>query len=269
MAKEINFIKMAGAGNDFIVADNRDVKIAARSLAAKKWCDRKNSIGGDGLLLLEKSKKAAFRMRIINPDGSEAEMCGNGIRCIAKVAHDAGITGKKFSIETIAGIIDAEIKGSIVKARMIDPKDLKLNFNILLADKALALNFVNTGVPHTVCFVKSLKEIDVEHTGQAIRTHEYFKPRGTNANFVQAQGGNAIEIRTYERGVEGETLSCGTGSTAGALVAAATLQMKSPVSVKTKSGETLKVYFSKEDSRFYDVYLEGPVKKCFQGRVML
>ena len=269
MPQEILFSKMAGAGNDFIVVDNRDVKIAARSLYAKKWCDRKKSIGGDGLLLLEKSGKADFKMRIFNPDGSEAEMCGNGVRCIGQFSYDNRLTGKRFQMETIAGIIDVEIKGSIVKARMIDPKDIKLDLNILLQGRSTVLSFVNTGVPHAVCFVKSLKEVDVEGTGQAIRTHEYFKPRGTNANFIQLLPGNAILIRTYERGVEGETLSCGTGSTAGALIAAATHRLKSPVAVKTKSGETLKIYFTRDGESFRDVYLEGSVQKCFQGRVRL
>ena len=268
MGKEIFFTKMVGTGNDFIVVDNRQTKIAARA-KAKQWCDRKYSIGADGLLLLEKSKKADIRMRIINSDGSEAEMCGNGIRCIAKFAHDAKITGKKFKIETLAGIIDVQIRGLIVKARMVDPKDLKLNFHLLLNDRSMEFGFVNTGVPHAVSFVKTLKDVDVQNLGRLVRTHDYFKPRGANANFVQVQSGNSIEIRTYERGVEGETLSCGTGSTAAALVASAAHGWNSPVAVKTQSGETLKVYFSKDGDRFYDVYLEGPVRKCFEGRVSL
>ena len=268
MAKEINFTKMVGAGNDFIVVDNRTVKIPARAMA-KKWCDRKYSIGADGLLLLEKTKKAGIRMRILNPDGSEAEMCGNGIRCIAKFAHDANLAGKQFKIETLAGIIDVEIKGAIVKAKMIEPKDLRLNFHLLVDGKSMELGFVNTGVPHAVSFVRSLKEVDVERTGRLIRTHDHFKPRGANANFIQIQPGRMIEIRTYERGVEGETLSCGTGSTASALVVSARQGWTSPVSVKTRSGEILKVYFSKEGDRFHDVYLEGPVQKCFEGRVAL
>ncbi len=266
--KEIAFTKMVGTGNDFIVVDNRAGGVPARAMA-KKWCDRKYSIGADGLLLLERSRKADFRMRIINSDGSEAEMCGNGIRCIAQYAYDRGITGKKFKIETLAGIIDVTISGRVVKARMIDPKDLKLNFSIPVSGKPLELSFVNTGVPHAVSVVKRIKEVDVQSTGRQVRTHDYFKPRGTNANFIQVLGGNKIEVRTYERGVEGETLSCGTGSTASALIASAVCGWKSPVSVKTQSGETLKVYFSKEGNRFHDVYLEGSVQKSFEGRVKL
>lgn len=263
---DVFFTKMTAAGNDFVVVDNRSGKVPGKA-RAKKWCDRKFSIGADGLLLLEKSKKADFKMRIINSDGSEAEMCGNGIRCIAQFAFDKKIVGRRFSVETLAGLIGCEVKGGVVKARMIDPKDLALDFSIPVAGKKTAMNFVNTGVPHAVSFVDRIEEVDVETLGRLIRTHDHFKPRGANANFVQARSGNAIDVRTYERGVEGETMACGTGSTASALVAAAVHGMKSPVSVKTKGGEILKIYFSKENGRFHDVYLEGPVQTCFEGRV--
>jgi diaminopimelate epimerase len=269
MAKDICFVKMQGAGNDFIVVDNRAGIVAARARASRVWCDRKNSIGADGLLFLEKSKTADIKMRILNPDGSEAEMCGNGIRCIAKFAFDSKITKKKFTIQTLAGIIDVEIKGQIIKARMVDPKDFKIGFHLLVNDKSMSLNFVDTGVPHAVCLVKSVKDIEVDDLGRAIRQHDYFKPRGANVNFVRVCSDGTLEIRTYERGVEAETLACGTGSTAAALVSAAVYPIKSPVPVKTRGGEVLKVYFSKDGDRFYDVYLEGPVQKCFEGSVKL
>jgi len=269
MSREIVFTKISGTGNDFVVVDNRDGKISARAALAKKWCDRKHSIGGDGLLLLEKSKKADFRMRILNTDGSEAEMCGNGIRCIAKFAHDKKIAGSRMTIETIAGLIDADVKGDMIKARMIEPRDMKLGFDIPLGGKSETVNFVNTGVPHVVRIVRSLEKIDVGQAGREIRTHRHFSPRGTNANFIQFEGGNSIRIRTYERGVEDETLACGTGSTAGALVAAAVKNLKSPVSVTTEGGGKLKIYFSKDGDRFHDVYLEGAVEKCFEWRVTL
>ena len=269
MAREVLFTKMSGTGNDFIVVDNRKGAVSAGPSAAKKWCDRKHSIGGDGLLLLEKSKKADFRMRILNSDGSEAEMCGNGIRCIAKFAEAKKIAGKKHRIETLAGIIDADVKGDVVKARMIEPRDLKLGISIDLGGQAMPLNFVNTGVPHTVTIVEELEKIDVPATGRAIRTHRHFAPRGTNANFIKFDGPNSIRIRTYERGVEDETLACGTGSTAGALVAAAVKNLKSPVSVTTEGGGKLKIYFKRDGDRFHDVYLEGSIQKCFEGSVTL
>ncbi len=266
MAKDIAFTKITAAGNDFVVVDNRSNKVPGRSKAVK-WCDRKFGIGADGLLLLERSRKADFKMRIINSDGSEAEMCGNGIRCIAQFAFDKKIAGKKFTVETLAGLISCEIRGAVVKARMIDPKGMALDFSVPVGGKTMTMNFVNTGVPHAVTFVDRIEDVDVDAVGRLIRTHEHFKPRGANANFVRSRGGNAIDVRTYERGVEGETLACGTGSTASALVAAAKYGMKSPVAVKTRGGETLKIYFSRDNGAFHDVYLEGPVQTCFEGRV--
>ncbi len=261
---------MVGTGNDFIVIDNRTGAIGKDpASSAKRLCDRKLGIGADGLLLLEKSTKAEIRMRIFNPDGSEAAMCGNGIRCIARFSADNNITGPQFQIETLAGLIGAEVLGDIVKAKMIDPKDLKLRFEIALGKLSQEIHFVDTGVPHTVVIIDSLKDCNVKDIGRQIRNHKLFSPKGTNVNFISYKSGNAIEVRTYERGVEDETLSCGTGSTASALVAASLKNLKSPVQVHTQSGESLKVYFFKQNGSFQEVYLEGPVKTIFEGRVHL
>jgi diaminopimelate epimerase len=268
--KRFDFVKMVGHGNDFIVGDNRKGLIGKDTQrTAVQLCDRKHSIGADGLVLLEKSKIAHLRMRIINPDGSEAEMCGNGVRCLAKFANDKKIAGKKISIETMAGRIDAEVKGDVVKAKMVQPTDFRMNISLPLNGSPEAMHFVNTGVPHAVVVLNSIKDVDVDKKGRMIRQHPYFSPRGTNANFISIRSGNAIEIRTYERGVEGETLSCGTGSTAGALVAAAIKNLKSPVTVHTKGGEPLKIYFSRNENGFFDVYLEGRVQTSFEGRINL
>jgi diaminopimelate epimerase len=268
--KLLSFTKMVGTGNDFIVIDNRTGVVGKDPVsAAKQLCDRKFGIGADGLLLLEKSTKAEIRMRIFNPDGSEASMCGNGIRCIARFAVDNNITGPQFQIETLAGLIGAEVRGDIVKAKMLDPKDLKLKLQVPMAKGKQELHFVDTGVPHTVVILDALKEVDVKETGRFIRNHKMFAPKGTNVNFISFRPGNSIEVRTYERGVEDETLSCGTGTTASALIAASLKSLKSPVQVLTQSGETLKVYFTKQDGGFEEVYLEGPVKTVFEGRVQL
>ena len=278
--KTISFTKMAGAGNDFIVVDNRlDLIKKDAAKFAKKFCNRKLSIGADGLILLEKSsavggsasggKKADIRMRILNPDGSEAEMCGNGVRCLAKFAVDHRITGPKLSIETPAGMIYAEVKGDSVKARMVEPQDLELNLEVRVNGHKELLNFINTGVPHAVKLVGSVSNCDVEALGGTIRRHERFAPRGTNVDFISPRKDNSIDIRTYERGVEGETLACGTGSTAAALVVAAVRNFKSPVLVHTKGGEVLKVYFSRTGVHFHNVYLEGRIQKSFEGRVGL
>lgn len=268
--KDISFTKMAGAGNDFIVIDNRAKALKKPGAeAARRLCDRKYSIGADGLILLEKSKKADIRMRIFNPDGSEAEMCGNGVRCIAKFAADHKIAKSKLSIETLAGLITAQVQGEGVKAKLVDPKELRTGLEVEVGGKSERLHFIDTGVPHAVLVVDSLAHCDVEGLGRAIRYHERFAPRGTNVDFISIRGKQAVEVRTYERGVEDETLSCGTGSTAGALVAAALNDLKSPVLVYTKGGETLRIYFTRKGGRFSDVYLEGKVQKSFEGRVSL
>ncbi|PIU40639.1 MAG: diaminopimelate epimerase, partial [Candidatus Omnitrophica bacterium CG07_land_8_20_14_0_80_50_8] len=207
--------------------------------------------------------------RIMNPDGSEAPMCGNGVRCLAKFAADRGIARHRLSIETLAGMIYADVKGERVKARMVEPTDLKLNFEIRVRGRKERLNFVNTGVPHAVKMVDFVSRCDVDGLGAAIRRHPYFAPHGANVDFVSLRKDGALDVRTYERGVEGETLACGTGSTAAALVFAAQKNLKSPVLVYTKSGETLKIYFSRAGIGFFGVYLEGRIIKTFEGSAAL
>ncbi len=263
--KRISFSKYEAAGNDFVIFDNRKASVKNLKALAIRLCDRKHGIGADGLIALEKSKSDDVQMRIINPDGSEAEMCGNGVRCLARFAVTQKITKNKFSVETLAGSIGADVRENVVKAKLSSPKDLKLRFLIEKNSRFGDLNFVNTGVPHVVKVLESVERVDADRDGREIREHAYFKPRGTNVNFISMRSGNAIDVRTYERGVEAETLACGTGSTASALVAAAIKDLKSPVSVKTKGGEILKVYFSRKGLEFYDVFLEGKVNFIFDG----
>lgn len=266
----LKFTKLVGAGNDFIVIDNRSGALKNNlPKLARRLCDRKRSVGADGLILLEKSKKADVRMRIFNPDSSEAEMCGNGVRCLGKFAADRKITSTRFSVETIAGIIGVEVRGQTVKARLVDPAGLDLNLSVQAGGKSHTLHFINTGVPHAVKLVSSVEHCDVRLLGSEIRFHKHFAPRGTNVNFVCAGTDNSIRIRTYERGVEDETLACGTGSTAGALITAALKGFKSPVRVHTRGGEVLKVYFSKNAKGFTGVFLEGQISQSFEGSVKL
>ena len=167
----------------------------------------------DGMLILEKSKKADLSMRIFNADGSEAKMCGNGARCAAL------LSGKKsVSLSTGAGIINANVMGSCAKIQITEPKNIKLDIPLKINSRLIKVNFIDTGVPHVVVFVNGIEKIDVDNIGQSIRNHVKFSPAGTNVNFVQILGRNLIQIRTYERGVEGETLACGTGSTASAVI---------------------------------------------------
>lgn len=266
----LNFTKMSAAGNDFILVDNRRLALRGAARLARCLTDRRHSIGADGLILLEKSKRADLRMRIFNPDGSEAEMCGNGIRCLAKFAFDGKFCGPKASIETLAGVLDAAVRGDVVKIRMGNPGNLRLHLGLSIKGKNEIVHFIDTGVPHAVKWAQgSLEKTDVEGLGRLIRRHPRFAPRGANADFIAIRKGGCLAIRTYERGVEGETAACGTGAAAGALVAAVLKNLRSPVTVLTRGGENLKVYFSKTGGHFRDVFLEGPVRICFEGRVNL
>lgn len=264
--KNIKFTKAVATGNDFVIVDNRNMSLAvSRSLLAKKICNRKYGIGADGLLLIEKSKKADFSMRIFNPDGSEAKMCGNGSRCTALYAASKKIAAPIMTIDTLAGILKASVKDDIVKIRLTDPKNIKWNLCLMIDKCPYKLNFVDTGVPHTIFFVKDLDNVDVKNIGSFIRHHGEFSPEGTNADFVEIVDGGNIRIRTYERGVEDETLACGTGAVAGAVISAEAEKMPSPIIVHTRSGEKLKVYFDIIDGNFTNVYLEGKAKLVYEG----
>ncbi len=267
---KIIFTKMVASGNDFAVVDSRKLKgrNLNLSLLAKGLCNRKFGIGADGLLLMEKSSKASVRMRVFNSDGSEAEMCGNGARCAAFWQAKNQKAGKsKVNIETKAGIIECRIKGNNVKIRLTDPNGLKLNLPVNIGGRKLRINFINTGVPHAVIFVSGLNNIDVDGIGRKVRFHKRFSPAGTNVDFVEPSSKDCVCVRTYERGVEGETLACGTGSVASALVTAYNLMPSSSgaIDVKTRSGEVLRVYFDKSKGTFKNVWLEGSVRKVYKG----
>ena len=267
---ELSFRKMAGSGNDFIVIDDRRGAAGRRpDRLAVKLCDRKNGIGADGLLLLDRDTSAirTLRMRIFNADGSEAEMCGNGLRCLAAYAHAIGAAGRIMRIRSGAGLHTAWILGAgRVRATLTDPKDVRGRSELRIGARKIQYAYADTGVPHAVVFVDDLDGVDVVALGRAIRRHPDFAPRGTNANFALVKGG-AVRVRTYERGVEDETLACGTGSTAAALAASARYALRSPVTVTPRSGEKLKVYFRSEGGRYTDVRLEGPVRSIFEGRI--
>jgi diaminopimelate epimerase len=263
----IEFYKMSGTGNDFILIDNRDGSLAVGDVAAfaRSLCERKVSVGADGLFLIERSEKVDFRWRFFNADGSEAEMCGNGARCAARFASLLGIAGERMSFETGAGIIDAEVRGDIVKVRLTEPRDLVMNDQIQIRNQMLFVHSINTGVPHVVYFVRDPDGFDVFDTGRAIRYHDHYQPAGTNANFVSVVDNHTIRVRTYERGVEDETLACGTGSVASVLIAARKGLVESPVDVRVQSGELLRIYFEAAEDGFTKVYLEGNAKVVYQG----
>jgi len=263
----IPFWKMNGSGNDFILIDNRQGILDADHLGdfVLRVCARKVSAGADGLLLIEPSKRADFRWRFFNSDGSEAEMCGNAGRCAARFAVLKRIASEKLSFETLAGIIEAEVYGRRVKLLMVQPTGLALDLEVRIDDLDHRLHFLNTGVPHIVEFVESAAKVEVKELGRKIRIHPRFQPAGTNANFVQPIDRGHLIVRTYERGVEDETLACGTGAVASALIAAAKGLAHSPVDIQTSGGEILKIYFQFKGDRFDRVFLEGDTRVVYEG----
>ncbi len=269
--KNLQFTKMVASGNDFIIVDNHNSMLydAAHSLSdiARMLCERKVSVGADGMLLIEPSKRGDFKMRVFNPDGSEVEMCGNGSRCVALYAVENNIAPKVMRIETRAGMIDAEVVGLRVKIKLTDPTAIKLNTKLKLGKRLYKLHLVNTGVPHVVYFVKDVDKVNVEGLGPKIRFHNRFKPQGTNVNFAKMLNSKEIKIRTYERGVEEETYACGTGAVASAIIANLIYGITPHIDVNTKSGEVLRVYFDKKKKSFKNVYLEGEAQVVYKGRL--
>ena len=230
----IPFTKMHGAGNDFIMVDDLGLSFPIEDKAfIQRVAARRTGIGCDGILLIQPSEVADFRMRFINPDGGEQDMCGNGARCIARMAFDRGIVSKQMAIETGAGVVKAEVLGDQIRLDLTDPSDLQLGVPLGLD---WAVDFVNTGVPHAVAWVGDPADIDVTKFGRLIRNHGHFQPNGTNANFAKVEADGSLSMRTYERGVEAETLACGTGATAVAVVAAQKGWVKLPVTVHCAGG---------------------------------
>ena len=264
---KIPFYKMSGSGNDFILIDNRDGIVDDRYLEqlVVGACRRKMSVGADGLLLVEKSSRADFKWRFYNSDGSRAEMCGNGARCASRFAFLTGIAGSELSFETDVGLVTAEIIHDRVKIGMTDPTDLQENGALLVKGTTLPYDFINTGVPHVVISTGDVESIDVLELGRAIRHHEAFSPAGTNVNFVAPVGDNTIAVRTYERGVENETLACGTGCVAASLVMCLKYQWPSPVNVRTRSNAMLRVYYTFEEGGFTRIHLEGDARVIYHG----
>lgn len=265
------FAKMSGAGNDFIIIDHRQQRIpeSEQSAFAQQVCRRKFSVGADGLILIENSEKADFKWRFYNADGSVAEMCGNGARCAARFASLSGIAGTSMRFQTIAGIIEAEVMddGDTVSLRMTDPTGCLLGRQIEVLERRLEVSSIDTGVPHAVIFIDE-EDFPVKQWGKAIRFHPMFQPAGTNVNFVRLLADGSLHVRTYERGVEDETMACGTGAVASAIIAGLYRRTAVPVQVLTSGGERLTVVFSiRGDDSIGDVHLQGPARLIYEGRL--
>ena len=249
---------MNGAGNDFVMIDDRSLRCATASESMLKIAEQ---VPCEGILLLQPSASADLKMRFFNPDGNEAEMCGNGARCFARLAYDLKAAPSKMRMETAAGIVGAEMLGERVRLMMTDPQDLRLH--IQLADLP-ELHFLNTGVPHVVVPVESAEQAAVETVGRAIREQAEFAPAGTNVNFVEVRADGSLRLRTYERGVEAETGACGTGAVASALIAAKLGLVDLPVKLQCNGGE-LEVNAALDGDAFRNVTLTGPAVYEFEG----
>jgi diaminopimelate epimerase len=267
--KEFAFTKMHGAGNDFVLFDDRDETFPlARADWLRALAHRRTGIGCDGFILVQPSASADFRMRFINPDGTEVEMCGNGARCVARFARRIGAAPDSMTMETVAGPVRAELlDGEAVRLHLTDPTDWRMNRRLDLDGKQIEYHYVNSGVPHAVVECGDIGAVDLPALGSSIRYHEDFAPHGTNVDVMEVTGFNALKVRTYERGVEGETLACGTGIVAAALTAGRLNRVQTPVDVECAFGAVLRVDYVADHRGASDVRLTGPAVEVFQGHV--
>jgi diaminopimelate epimerase len=267
----VDFVKMSGAGNDFVLIDNRAQTLKLERQQVARLCHRQKGVGADGLMLLEPcgGGQADWAWQFFNSDGSTAEMCGNGARCFARFAQRlTGRTGP-LSFQTQAGVIRARFEGDQVTIYLTDPVNLQLDQPVEVSTGVLTVHSLNTGVPHAVIFVPDADKAMVQRLGSEVRYHQQFAPKGTNVNFVQCLGPGLVRVRTYERGVEGETLACGTGVTASALIASCVHHFTSPVKVQVQSGDLLQVGFRPAGALFSEVCLTGPADFIFEGTITL
>ena len=269
------FWKMTGAGNDFILMDHREIpwedcKDRLPEIT-RALCRRRMSVGADGLIVIvpPKDPKNTFAWDFHNADGSVAEMCGNGARCAARFAYLKGIAkSEELRFETLAGIISARIQGDRVLLGMGDAWDIRKDITAQVGGDSFVMTHVNTGVPHVVCFVDDADAVDLESLGRSLRYHDTFKPAGTNVNFVHMMEGGKIRMRTYERGVEGETLACGTGAAASAVAAHIKGLITLPVAVVTSSGRELRISFENNSDSYLRIEMEGDASRVYEGVLM-
>jgi diaminopimelate epimerase len=264
------FSKMAGGGNDFVMIDNRGARITDPNDLARRICTRALSVGADGLILIETSARATFRMRYYNSDGSFGAFCGNGTRCAARFAFLNVIAGRKMTIETDAGIVTAEIlDGGQVILALPPPVSFRPQRPLTVGNQTVHGSSILVGVPHYVLFLRDeLWSQNITPLGSAIRQHPELRPDGgANVNFVIVRDVHSIEVRTYERGVEAETLSCGSGVVASAVTSALFRKVQSPVSVLTRSGVSYDVSFEIHDGRAEELRLKGDARLIYRATI--
>ncbi len=264
----VTFHKMHGCGNDFVLIDNRELGLAVEHMAdwAREICRRSFSVGADGLIFLESppselSHEIHYRWHFYNADGSRAAMCGNASRCAARLAVEQGLAPTEHAFLTDAGIIHARMLGpDMVKVQLTSPRDMRLHLDLTATGQNLTIHFVDTGVPHVAFFTPEVKTLDLKTLGPALRFHERFQPAGTNVNLVQVVDRKHLFLRTYERGVEGETHACGTGAVASVVLAEALGLTDTVVDVTTSGGETLGVSLEQDGA-----YLSGKAVSVYVG----
>lgn len=257
---KLEFYKYQGTGNDFVMIDNRSLFFPKNNTELIHFlCDRRFGIGGDGLILLENDPNYDFKMVYYNSDGNESSMCGNGGRCLVAFAKEIGVIQNETKFIAVDGEHYATVSHEgIVALQMIDVAEVKVLPEYV---------FMNTGSPHHVQQVNDVKELDIKELGSSIRYSELYAPKGTNVNFVSPLGNDIFAVRTYERGVEGETLSCGTGVTAVALAMKVTGQTQSQNVILQTEGGKLEVSFTEKEGKFEKVFLKGPALKVFKGTI--
>ncbi|MDW7682432.1 MAG: diaminopimelate epimerase [bacterium] len=264
--RTVSFIKISATGNDFILFDNRNGCFSGNEHDFfRHICQRRLSVGADGILLIENSERHDFSLRYFNSDGNIGEMCGNGARAASFYAHQRGIASAKLSFDVLGVAYRATVKADWVELLMPPPVEIREYPGVLEEDDYEEGGYLNVGVPHYVVFVPDVDAVDVESIGRKYRFHQAFKPWGTNTNFVQIINSNTIKIRTYERGVEEETLACGTGTISSAIMAAKQKGLSLPLEVNARGG-ALRVNF---DAEITEISLEGQVKIIYEGKLIL
>jgi diaminopimelate epimerase len=268
---KLKFTKMHGAGNDFVLIDDREGNVPWEDhfLMAALAC-RRTGVGCEGVILVQRSDKADFRMRFLNPDGTEVELCGNGSRCAAAFANAIGASGTALTMETMCGLVDVQISdGGNVCVWMPEPTKKSYGIELKACGETVCGDFINTGVPHFVVQVPNISTVNVQGLGRELRLHPAFAPEGTNVDFVSFRAPNRMAVRTYERGVEAESGACGTGAVACVVVAVETARFTLPTKVKTSSGYELTVDGDWRHRKCTGLTLTGPVKFVYSGEIEL
>ncbi len=271
--RKVAFTKMHGAGNDFVLIDDREGTFPMHDhILLSMLASHRTGIACEGVILVQKSNVADFRMEFFNPDGTEADLCGNGARCVAAFAREIGVVpSAAMTFETRAGLVDAEVSsdGSSVKVWMPEPRNRRYGLQVNVGDGVVTGDLVEVGVPHFIVRSDNVSSLDVEKLGRELRLADTFAPNGTNVDFVQYIPAHKAILRTYERGVEAESGACGTGAVATAVVAVETKVLSLPIHVRTSEGYTLTVDGDWRHAKTTGFTLTGPVKKVFEGVVDL